>query len=64
MPIYEEPVLLDFVRGDATGLAIPAGEHRVEWTERAPGLAASAWGPVLFAAAAAALLRRVPARNS
>jgi hypothetical protein len=47
-----------------TGLAIPAGEHRVAWTERAPGLAASAWGPVLFAAAAAALLRRAPARNA
>jgi len=41
-----------------TAVAVPAGEHRVDWRERAPGWEASRWGPALFAAAAAWLLAR------
>jgi hypothetical protein len=41
-----------------TAVAVPAGEHRVDWREHAPGWEASRWGPVLFAAAAAWLLGR------
>jgi hypothetical protein len=29
-----------------SAVRIPAGEHRVEWREEAPGLAVSRWGPV------------------
>ena len=47
-----------------TALHVPAGEHRVEWSEEVPGLALSAWGPALFGAAAIALAssRRAPVR--
>ena len=30
-------------------MPIPAGEHRVEWRENAPGLELSRWGPVASA---------------
>jgi hypothetical protein len=48
-----------------TAVRVPAGEHRVEWQERVPGLSVSAWGPAAFAAAAAAaVLGRRPAAKS
>jgi len=34
-----------------SAVPIPAGKHRLVWTERLPGLALSAWGPALFGAA-------------
>jgi hypothetical protein len=41
-----------------TAVPVPAGEHRVSWREELPGSGFSWIGPVLFAAAAGALLRR------
>jgi hypothetical protein len=41
-----------------TAVAIPAGEHRIEWREEAPGWRVSRWGPLLFLAAAAILFAR------
>ena len=41
-----------------SAIAMPAGHHRVEWREEIPGLGLSIAGPLLFAAAAAWLLRR------
>lgn len=38
-----------------SAVAVPAGTHRLEWRERVPGLAASRFGPALFAAAAVGL---------
>ncbi len=32
-----------------SALPLPAGEHRVEWLENAPGLEFSRWGPVASA---------------
>ncbi len=45
-----------------TAVAVPAGEHRIDWREEFPGLAVSAWGPVLFLAFAVALPRTGGAR--
>jgi tetratricopeptide (TPR) repeat protein len=42
-------------------VAIPAGEHRVEWAEEVPGLAVSRWGPALFVLCAGGLLLRTRA---
>jgi uncharacterized membrane protein YfhO len=28
---------------------VPAGDHRIEWREKAPGLEISAWGPLVSA---------------
>jgi hypothetical protein len=39
-----------------SAVAVPAGRHRLEWEEEAPGLSASRWGPALFALAAGGLL--------
>ncbi len=44
-----------------SAVAIPAGEHRLEWREQVPGLAVSRWGPVLFLLGAAGLLLRARA---
>jgi hypothetical protein len=41
-----------------TAVRVPPGAHRVEWREDVPGLAVSAWGPLLFVAAAFVLTRR------
>lgn len=46
-----------------SAVALSAGEHRIEWREDVPGLAASRWGPVLFGLAAAGLLLRKPAEG-
>jgi hypothetical protein len=40
-----------------SAVAIPAGQHRVQWQERLPGGRVSAWGPVIFLAVAAVLFR-------
>jgi hypothetical protein len=48
-----------------SGLEIPAGRHRVLWTETVPGLEFSRWGPVLYVLATAWLsLRAREARRS
>ncbi len=52
-PVEAVPAQLAF-----SAIAVPAGEHRVEWTEQVPGLAVSRWGPVLFALLSAGLLAR------
>lgn len=41
-----------------SAVSIPAGEHRVEWAEKVPGLEVSRWGPLLFALCAGGLLLR------
>jgi hypothetical protein len=46
-PVEPVPAQLAF-----TAIPIPAGEHRVEWRERAPGWEVSRFGPFLFVAAA------------
>ena len=51
--IAQAPAQLAF-----SAIPIPPGRHLVEWEERVPGLRISAWGPVLFAFAAGALLLR------
>ena len=38
-----------------TAVPLDAGEHRVEWVERVPGLSVSRWGPALFLLLAAGL---------
>jgi hypothetical protein len=45
-----------------SGVRVPAGEHRVEWREEAPGLEVSRWGPAvaLVLLLGAALAGRVP----
>jgi len=52
-PVEPVPAQIAF-----TAVPIPAGEHTVSWRERMPGAAFSWIGPVAFAAASAALLRR------
>ncbi len=49
-PVEAVPAQLAF-----SAVPIPAGRHRLTWVERVPGLAASAWGPALFGAAAVGL---------
>jgi hypothetical protein len=39
-----------------SAVRIPAGRHRIEWREQAPGWEISRWGPVLFFFVAALLL--------
>jgi hypothetical protein len=58
-------VLLDGVRTEVlpaqiafSAVAIPAGLHRIEWTELLPGASVSRWGPVVFALFAGLLLVR------
>lgn len=58
-------VLLDGLPADArpsqlafSAVSIPAGLHRIDWTELLPGASASRWGPVLFALCALLLLVR------
>ncbi len=41
-----------------TAIAVPAGEHRVEWWEHAPGWSVSRFGPLGFVLAAGWLLAR------
>jgi hypothetical protein len=41
-----------------SAIPIPAGVHRVAWSERVPGMPLSWSGPAIFAAAAAVLARR------
>ena len=31
-----------------SGMAVPAGRHRIDWRERVPGGSLSRWGPVLY----------------
>jgi hypothetical protein len=59
VPVETFPAQLAF-----TAFRIPAGRHRVEWIERAPGLRLSGWGPALFGVAAAGILfrRKRPAK--
>ncbi len=52
-PVPTVPAQLAF-----TAVAIPAGTHRIEWREEAPGWALSRWGPLIFVAVAAAMLAR------
>ncbi len=54
-PVPTVPAQLAF-----TAVPVPAGQHRVEWRERAPGFPVSWMGPALFAAAAAVVLGRRP----
>jgi hypothetical protein len=54
-PVQTVPAQLAF-----TAVPVPAGQHRVEWRERAPGFPISWMGPALFAAAAAVVLGRRP----
>ncbi len=42
-PVEAVPAQLAF-----SAVPVPAGKHRLTWEERVPGLAVSAWGPVLF----------------
>ena len=42
-----------------SALSLPAGEHRVEWRENAPGLELSRWGPVASALLLLFLYRRM-----
>jgi hypothetical protein len=65
-------VLLDGKRVEAypahlafSAVPVPAGNHRIEWTENVPGGRVSRWGPVVFAVVASMLLlfQRRPARN-
>ncbi|HKF42444.1 MAG TPA: hypothetical protein VKG01_05040 [Thermoanaerobaculia bacterium] len=39
-----------------SAVPVPAGDHRIEWTENVPGGRVSRWGPVGFAIIAAGLL--------
>jgi hypothetical protein len=58
-------VLLDDVTVDAlpaqlafSAVSIPAGLHRIDWSELLPGVSVSRWGPVLFGLFAVLLLVR------
>src|SRR5262249_18844406 len=35
-----------------SAISVPAGIHRIEWTEEIPGFRVSRWGPILFVAVA------------
>ena len=50
-PVEAVPAQLGF-----SGVPVPAGRHRMIWTERLPGIEISRWGPVLFGMIAAGLL--------
>jgi hypothetical protein len=52
-PVDVAPAQLAF-----SAIRVPAGRHLLDWRERLPGAKASAWGPILFFLAAAALLAR------
>jgi hypothetical protein len=52
-PVEPVPAQLAF-----TAVPVPAGEHRVDWRERAPGWDVSRFGPPVFLLAAAWLLVR------
>lgn len=52
-PVDPVPAQLAF-----TAVPLPAGDHRVEWRERAPGWETSRWGPLFFALSSAWLLVR------
>ncbi len=52
-PVEPVPAQLAF-----TSVPVPAGEHRILWEEKIPGIRASAFGPPFACAAAAILLRR------
>jgi hypothetical protein len=39
-----------------SAVPVPAGSHRIEWTENVPGGRVSGWGPVVFAVVASMLL--------
>jgi hypothetical protein len=41
-----------------SAVPLPAGRHRVEWTERLPGSEVSRWGPAVFALLVAGLIVR------
>jgi hypothetical protein len=41
-----------------SAVPLPAGRHRVEWTERLPGSEVSRWGPAVFALLVAGLFVR------
>jgi hypothetical protein len=47
-----------------SAVRVPAGRHRIEWTERIPGVSLSRWGPALFALAALALIAGQRRRGS
>jgi hypothetical protein len=52
-PIEDVPAQLAF-----SAIAVPAGRHRIDWSENVPGAPVSRWGPVLFAIAAVGILAR------
>ncbi len=52
-PVEVAPAYLAF-----SAVPVPAGRHTLDWREELPGLAVSAWGPVVFLGVSAALVRR------
>jgi hypothetical protein len=52
-PIEDVPAQLAF-----SAIAVPAGRHRIDWSEDVPGAPVSRWGTVLFAIAAVGILAR------
>ena len=52
-PVEVAPASLAF-----SAVPVPAGHHGIDWREEVPGLALSAWGPVVFLGISAALLWR------
>jgi len=52
-PIEDVPAQLAF-----SAVAVPAGRHRIDWSEDVPGAPVSRWGSVLFAIAAVGILAR------
>ncbi len=52
-PIVVVPAYLAF-----SAVPVPAGHHSIDWREEVPGLALSAWGPVVFVGVSAVLLWR------
>jgi len=51
--IEDAPAQLAF-----SAVRVPAGFHRIEWRERAPGVSVARWGPLFFALAVILILVR------